>query len=145
VDGTLVHEGTFSVDLSSITFKYWYTVDQLPDHHQDLSVFYTDLPGNCVLTLKSFEQVGTYNFSAELGFEDGAGNDCNGQLASEDNTGEMQFAIINVDGNGDIQVGPYVNNEDDHSFQNTPTMILNERITVYHEDQVYGEEPPWAP
>lgn len=129
----LVNVGTGTVALSSITVRYWYTVDgSRPE------VFWCDwTPRGCNNVTGQFVTIarrGGADTYLQIGFAAGMGS-----LAPGQSTGEIQ-ARFNKDNWSNF------GEADDYSFDPTKTSFTDwERVTVYQNGTlIWGAEPPIA-
>jgi MYXO-CTERM domain-containing protein len=130
----LVNIGTTSVALSTVTLRYWYTINgQRPE------VFWCDwTPLGCNNVTGQFVALSPARSGAdtylEVGFTAGMGS-----LAPGQSTGEIQ-ARFNKDDWSNF------NESDDYSFDPTKLSFADwDRVTVYQNGTlIWGTEPPLA-
>ncbi len=128
---SVVNGGSASVALSTLTVRYWFTVDGA----RSQSFFCDYTPRGCANVTGRFVTMGTATATAdtyvEVGFTSGAGS-----LAAGQSTGEIQLRFAKSDWTSYTQTN-------DWSFDATKTVLADwSRITLYQNGtRIWGMEP----
>jgi hypothetical protein len=129
----IVNSGTTAVALSTLTMRYWYTVDTVAPSQLASCDFATVGCNNIVETFTTVTPAKTgADTYFQIGFASGAGN-----LAAGGNTGEIQISAHKSDFSAYTETN-------DYSFDATKTAYADwNKVTLYQNGTlIWGIEPP---